>query len=335
MNYFIKDTSDLRAATGGGVTENFTFSDIASDIEDAAYNYLRNDLGIGKSFFDNLLADFNDINFQSTTQDSRLFNLLAKVAANFALSAWLDTGTFSIGSNGAVAPKGENEQLPYKWMVEAAKKKRINSAFNTMEMLFDYLEENASYFADWAGSDARLLHQSTIIQSVSEFRTYYSMVTSRRTFVAIRDIMQRTAERTIASVISKEQLQVIMDEIFANDLSSNTNNILPLIKPALAHATMAQALTQLSFVINDKGLQVLSSVAPTDGSDESRNPDKLTIKDLQLKAQQTAAILLTDLSTYIYENADNYSQYKLSDIYLSREANKPTGNSSDLNVFWV
>lgn len=336
MDYFIKDTSQLRTATGGGVAENFTFSDIQSQIEEAAIRYLRNNMGIGDELFDSLFAAFNDSAPPNTQAYARAIQLIQRIAGNFALYHWLDTGTITIGSSGAAISKEKDAEAPKMWMINKNKNARIISAFEAFEVLFDHLEVNSSYFLEWKSSEARTYHHATLITDVAEFNSYYPQVNSRRTFAFIKNELLHQASTTIANIISQSLYEEILSKTLNNTLTTEHKNLLAYIKPALVFNTMAQSFNSLSFVIDEKGLQVMGANANSDNFQTAQSPSDLRIKELAIKASQRAANLNAALVKYLFEHADDFSStYKASTQYTEREKNMPKGNQSENSFFYV
>ncbi len=334
--YFIKSTEELREAVGT-VSLNFTFENIHSEIEEAAIRYLRNDLGIGKTFFDSLLTDYNatpDAYNQFDATKKRLIRFLRKVTGNFALYHWLDTGSFTVGSAGAANEKSDKTEKVAKWQIEKGKAKHLRSAFEAFEQLLEFLEENKNTFTAWRDSDAKTLYTGGFINTITEFAQYYPMVQSRRTLRAIRPAQTHIEDFIISEVISSGLYAEIKAQIKNGSTITNANKaLLVFIKPACAWLTMQKAFSQLRFVIDEKGLQVLSTASNSDNYDESRSVNGGELSSLITEASNQAAFYIKKLSDYLYDNHATYPLYEEATQYTNRADNQITLNEQTKKSF--
>lgn len=124
---------------------------------------------------------------------------------------------------------------------------RVNRLNASMERLGNdaldsalaFLEENYTLFPVWVNSTAYTMEQSNLINSASLFHSFVNIDRSRLKFSALRQIMSNVEALKIIPAISQDYFDELLEQIRSNDITSDNEKVLNLLRKALANYTYA------------------------------------------------------------------------------------------------
>ena len=310
--YFIADITDLRKYVP--VTEAFTISELIPYFESVSLKYLRNNLGIGKKLFDSIFTEYNDGYDALSDIKKQLVHHLRSVISKFAMHHYIPFGVLNIGSDGITNVKKESKEAIKKWQKDDLEQKFLNEGFIALDILLDFLEENKVSFTVWTSSEAYTLTKSEFINSVAEFATYFPLVRSRRTFLALKPYIKQIGELEIYNILGSNLFDAIKAEIVSGTISAPNKIHLNAIRPAVANLVMNKALDQMAVIINENGVQVLSQGATTDNSQEARTISEVKLMRLKDDAGNTAMMFLNTLRKSLETGFTDQSGSRKNDL---------------------
>ncbi|HMT30413.1 MAG TPA: hypothetical protein PKD91_14155, partial [Bacteroidia bacterium] len=150
--YFFNDTADLRKYIA--VTESFPFNEIENTLETSAIRYLRNDMGIGKELFDEILTGYNSGYENLSDIKKQLVHKIRSVVVKFAFSSYISVGIVNFGKDGINQLKNENRELIKKWQKDDLHQELFKQGFENLDILLEFLEEKKASFSTWTSSQA-------------------------------------------------------------------------------------------------------------------------------------------------------------------------------------
>ena len=162
-----------------------------------------------------------------------------RAVVHFAFLKGLDKFNVSIGNNGIgvvsttqLAPASEKRVENLRTSVQA-------DAWDALEYLLQFLEDNKADYPLWEDSDAYAYQYAYLISSARKFDELYKINRSRLTFLNWRPTMADVELLYIAPQISTELVAELKTQIEAGTLTDANAALLPYVQKALAYLTAA------------------------------------------------------------------------------------------------
>jgi hypothetical protein len=214
-------------------------------------------------------------------------------------SVWLSIDPLNVKMTGSGFAVTSNQNLTPASTdrVSALKLSLENGAWDAIEILLRFLEENKDNYEAWAGSDSYTLATKNFVNSAVEFNKTVNISESRLTFYRMRTTMDRIEYLNIESAISKELSDAIKAEIISGEISEANQVILTLIKKAVIYYTAAE--------------------------------------DIDKKYQGMADHYINDVKKIIDAAPDDYPEYRDSDIYVADSPTYPFYENSEDDTNFV
>lgn len=264
------------------------------------------------------IHDYVNDTTEGKTSDDALDALLPYVLNPLALFAYKDaipqlnvvaTSTgFAIIQNANLVPAS-------KQRTDELRDSQEEAAWDAIESLLEFLEENKADYDDWVDSTAYSLAQRNLINSAMEFTRFANINTSRLAFMRLRAVMDNVENITIADSISIELLTAIKNELKDDDLSNENKVIIENLQRALANLSIADQKIQ-----PDKDATNIYAV--------------FTIADdIREQFRKTGMNYLSKVLDIIKKTPDDYPAYKNSDKYTADTTNTPFENTQESSIF--
>ena len=157
----------------------------------------------------------------------------------FAVLKGLDKLNVSIGNNGIGIISNANLAPASKDRVENLRKSITDTAWDSLEYLLQYLEENEDLYPEWENSDAYAYQYQYLISTARKFDELYKINRSRLTFLEWRPTMADVEKLQIEPKVSKEMMDELKSQIKTNSVTTANAKILPFLQKALAYLTAA------------------------------------------------------------------------------------------------
>ena len=274
---------------------------------DALYNQLVSSVAL-----DPVLPD-------DGTNELLLAELLWLVRKPLALYAlWLGADEFgvSVSAQGIQVIETPTHKTAPQYRVQNLKENWIRRANTAMDLTLKFLDENISSFPAYQPQDADLFLRNTF-----EFNAEVDIRESRRVFVSLKPIIRSVEMKYIRPTLSPElfdELKQAWKSSFV--LSPEYSALMELIRPALAHLTMARALTEISIDVLDWGIfDTAASTFSNVTSKQSANQQR-TIRMAEAN-QRDGEAELKALQQFLDEKASEtlYPAYFSSSRYGGKE----------------
>jgi len=185
--------------------------------------------------------------------ESRLIELLDMVQKPLALYAlWLGADEFgvSVSSQGIQVIETQTHKTAPQYRVQNLKENWIRRANTSLDLVLKFLDEHREDYPSYICQDADLL-----IRSTPEFNSEVDIRESRRVFVSLKPVIRSVERKYIRPALSSELFDELKSAVKSNTvLTDDQRALMDLIRPALAHLTMARALMEISIDILDWGI---------------------------------------------------------------------------------
>lgn len=298
-----------------------------------AYNTILPDLNyaddlyikkvLGDEQYANLLAKYEADSIVADSDDAKLLRACQAALINLAYGIYTVIGQVTISESGVRIQVSDEYKTAFEWQVESI---RNNYFFRKGDFFLDelmaFLEEKKDVFTLWKNSSAYSITKQFFITTAGEFDSIYGINNSRRTFLAFGSIMKKVEEFNLMPVLGQAFYDEIKAELLTDDGASAENaELLPMLKAAQAHLTIARACNEMSVEVLPNAVVVNESFSAGNVAHVKKtSPNNL----LQLKitgAEADAGVYLNRLKEKLNAEASEskYATYFGSDLYVDPE----------------
>ena len=270
------------------------------------------------------------------TTAENLAELLAMLRKPLALYAlWLGADEFgvSISSQGIQVIETPTHKTAPQYRVQNLKENWIRRANTALDLVLKFLDEHKIDYPGFDPQDADLFIRGTL-----EFNSEVDIRESRRVFVSLKPIIRSVEKKYIRPTLSSELFDELKAAWQSNEALTRAQlNLLDLIRPALAHLTMARALMEISIDVLDWGIfDTAGNTFANVSSKQASNKDRISI--MAEANQRDGESELKALQQYLDETAsdDVYPAYFHSTRYAGKviaETRNEFINKSDNSFF--
>ena len=335
MNRLIDNISQVLSAASVNVSN--TIESWFPFIEEAQQTFIKPVLGdpLYNQLLDSVALD--PVLPDDGTNEMLLAELLWLVRKPLALYAlWLGADEFgvSVSAQGIQVIETPTHKTAPQYRVQNLKENWIRRANTALDQALKFLDENHSSFPAYQPQDADLFLRNTF-----EFNAEVDIRESRRVFVNLKPIIRSVERKYIRPTLSPElfdQLKQAWKSSFA--LSPEFSALMELIRPALAHLTMARALTEISIDVLDWGIFDTASSSFTNVTSKQSANHQRTIQMTEAN-QRDGEAELKALQQFLDDTASEsiYPAYFHSSRYIGKEkaVNRPEFNNKPDNSFFL
>jgi hypothetical protein len=311
---FFDDINDLKLHISVNVSMDF------NEFRVALYEVDRTVLKkyLGKDFFNQLQGLYNDKKSNPLTGNTlELIRILKSCTANFALAKWVPLGQVNIDTTGIRIASTENNKTAFQWQVNQVVDTCNENGFQALDEALIFLADNIVDFEVYQSSEEFKQNASLFLSSAKEFCRFYSpMSNSPVQFLKMRSIISKVEDFYIKAVLLPDLYQDLKTKISSGTtLSDEEKKLIALIKPAVAHLTIAKATYELSASINANGFLVFDNTAARDVLDNKKTAGTELIR-ISNAAEEDGRTYLSLLKSFLTDNKADYSLYTSDAKYL-------------------
>lgn len=303
-------TEDFRKRIANAVA-SVNIAQYSTDMQQVQHDYLLP--AFGEEFYMDLSSKYKE--GTATALQLQLVEILLDAIAPLAQAAYLPLQPLQISDRGAHIVSSADEKTPFEHQVKAAVATYTHKGFQAIERALRFLEKQIDHvdFTLWATSDACTFFKQHTLADASEFDHYYSIGNSRRTYKALVPVIRKTEDFHLAATLGAEFFDELKEQLKDRDITAENGFLLrALIRPAMAHLTIAAALETGGFNMNGEALE-LAVDSTSDGLAGPMLQSKIN------NARKDGNTYLAKLKTYLNVNAaaDKYATYYNSSAYTA------------------
>lgn len=295
------------------IMESFDFKLVLPDVERAEKKWIIPI--IGKEQYQELQDYYDDGGYDPEADDdtNALLKIVRAPIAQLAFFLYAPKGNVNVGSSGIQQTHTENSKPAFQWATDQMLQSYFEGGMEGLDVLQDFLNEHIEDYDVWNTSDAFKAARELFINTSKEFDKHFSINSSRRTFMAMRHIMKRHNDITIKTLLGKELFDEIKEQVIDDDVSDENELLLEIIRPAIAHLTISDAVTELGLKIDEFGITVTNSNTSSSTQNlQARLPAPADMtNDLHRKEKTIGEQFLAELRAFLEENADDYPLYEV------------------------
>jgi len=218
----------------------------------------------------------------------------------------------SISSQGIQVIETPTHKTAPQYRVQNLKENWIRRANTSLDLVLKFLDEHTEDYPGYDPQDADLFIRGTL-----EFNSEVDIRESRRVFVSLKPIIRSVEKKYIRPTLSVELFEELKEAWQSDEaLTTAQLNLLDLIRPALAHLTMARALIDISIDVLDWGIfDTAGNTFANVSSKQTSNKERIGI--MAEANQRDGESELKALQQFLDETASNdvYPAYFHSSRY--------------------
>ncbi|MDX9907043.1 MAG: hypothetical protein RBS55_10695 [Bacteroidales bacterium] len=248
---------------------------------------------------------------------AQLLPLVQNALINFAYYIGADEFGLHITDAGIQIITDETHKQAFQWQVEAAKSSWLNKAYLFSDVVLLFLEQHIEDFPSWKSSDAFTERVDSLLYTTGQFNDEFFIRNSRRLFLAMKPVIRSIESKYAVPTLSQAYYDALLTALRSGNVSADDQAVLMKIRPAIAHLSMAEAITRFSVEIFPEGVysNLVSSFGTIMGKNPSNKFDKANAiasltADGNAEIQAIQAFLDANASAVKYPLYFSSSRYK-------------------------
>lgn len=305
MKQPIIDTKDLKRYVSAST--NIVFADIEDSLQTAFENFVLPVI---------TRQQYKELQ-ESKDLDAELLVKIKRSVANYAF--YEDAAKFLILRSQVGSQTAENSPKLWQYQKDADSYKK--KAYQGIETMLAFLEENQDHYQKWANSTLCTLYKSCFVKNVAIFQKYEDINESRILFLKCKQNLDFAQEFMIKPIFGERLYEVILSEFVNNALRTKHSILLGMAQGAMSSWAFYESLPKLL-----QDAESLNISLPK--KEYQENSFDLAIL-LSEQSKQKATFFLHALLKYLNENVREYPQFEFSTYYI-KDSHKPSFGNGKL-----
>lgn len=324
----ITDIAQVRAASTVSVSN--TLANWQPYIDEAEYTFIRP--AIGTELFS--LLEEKAGAAQTDEPFSTALDRIRRPLALYALYLGIDEFSVNLSAQGIQVIATDTHKSAPQYLIQNLKESTMRRAHTLMDLALEYFETNRDAFPGFSPQDPDLF-----LRCAAEFSRFVDIRSSRRVFLSLKPVIASIERKYIRPTLSDGFFRALKEAVKGTSpLSEDNQAALDLIRPALAHLTIARALQEISIDILDWGVfataaSTFTNVATKQTSNQVRISAMIQANQLDGEAELKALQEFLDMNA----TEEKYPEYYSSDRYAGPQKARSRGefpNAAE-NSFFV
>jgi hypothetical protein len=205
--------------------------------------------------------------------------------------------------------RGGGKKSAFQYQEIMAREEFKSAGFNYLDSALALMDQNLASFSAFAGSSEFAQYRGSIIYTVSQMESAYSIGGSYLVFSRLKPLFGATEDFEIAPAVGETLMDKLRAEVLKTDtFDTKLQALLPKVRKAIAHFAIAELLRQPGD-ITDRGL-VFEGIDAVNSNFQTRTQ----VSDAQVQqrinqAQQYALNYLGALKDFLTTNITDYPDY--------------------------
>ena len=193
---------------------------------------------------------------------AHLVALRQKFRAALAYYAVLEAAPFlaaTLSDMGMTETQTTNSPASRQWVYNNFVEAAAATADKMLDVALAWLDQHAADYADELDSAEYRSRKALLIGSAEELGRYVATAGSRRFFLALLPTLRRVEDFEVNDLLGCDLLEQLREGLASGEKpSADTQKLLSLVRPVLAHRAIAQGITSLSVALTGTSLRLLS-----------------------------------------------------------------------------
>ena len=298
-------------------------------LEDCEETYLRPYLS--EAFLEEIRTAYDAYPVTSlSTEQEAIIRKLQGALAYFAAFEFMGNRGLQLSDTGPgeVVTQDGTYVFSRQWRTQSSMRKFYQTANRRMDRALSYLQSKADTFTTWKNSNAYNWRHDLFFNTAEELAEYLPMEADRVVFLMLRNHIKEAEQRYIYRTIGDALATELKTAMKAGTASSDQLLLIVKIRYALVYWARLSAIPNLRLRINESGI-VEPDYDIDSGAKSQNKTSETTTRALWVSDTVAAQEFLSELKSWLWQNADKFPTYKDSTLYL--EDCPPEGLMNDFN----
>jgi hypothetical protein len=290
------------------VNSNFELSEIQPSYLQAVDEYIVP--ALSRAFYNELATAENP-----TEDQNKALEYLGRALAHYTHFLYSFVNSVQVGSQGIQETSGSSSQPVRQWVGYDYRKSLIRSGDVALDVMLEWLEENAEKFPTWKNSEAYTKGIDLFFIRADQMKEFCNVSGGRRTYLALRPYIRRAERNYIKPLLGDTLFDQLKLEIKTGEVSSENKKLIEeYIRPALAPLSLLKAIPELSLEMTDEGIKFKSYDNGINKRGMASNEDKsLMFQSLDTDGNAE----LKTLEGFLIKNVADYPAFEESNSWKS------------------
>jgi len=286
------------------------FKNIKTDVELSEEQIIEL---IGQAVFDRAQVHYDSGDYPdgvTPTQElnTQLVHYIQLPNSIFAYKSYASTRELSHSDRGRKRVHDpDTEARVFEWEIERDDRAILRKAYSSLDRLITFLDKNQNNIPEWKNSDAQKLSRSLFIYNAKIFNHEYPIDNSRRFFIKIVPFINEVERKHIKPVLTTEIFDLIKSEMQTGIFTGDNEEILSLIRPALAQLSMSISIDRLTISTLPEG--VYRNVTPQGKTAKAKTPAVNDVRrEVSIALQNEGMESLQALIDYLAKKAADLAE---------------------------
>lgn len=250
----INSTAELKAVIGGTPLSNH-FENISPSIEDAKHFVIP---FVGKEAYRvaDDIAGGKAVDGVSEELQKEYLSIIQKPIAWKAQHDYVPEANVIMDDTGIHVQKSNDGQTAaWQWQVYDLQELYLKKAYNTLNELLVFLDENRDGLPFWKDSDGEKQRQKLFVQTPWEFGTFFDLKGSFALLLTIAPDMLLIQRTTIRTALKADLYKTITEKLQTKaDLTESEQRIFEACKPIVCYYALARRIVTLPAALMPDGV---------------------------------------------------------------------------------
>lgn len=289
------------------VSSDSSIEDIQPSIDEAEAKIISK--YIGQELYDYIHEQY--ISESSVSEEDQiLFDRIRRPIANLAYFYYVPTMLVMISSGGARVTETDTQKAAQPWHINQLNASLRAAADNGIENLLIYLESKKDTYPQWRDSPVSKAAVDLTITTAAAFQTYFNINEQRRTFIALRPLIEKSENFDLQDCLGTENFNELKLGLKNRNLDSKWNPLMYDIRGCIANYTIARACVELKIHVGADGLSVIEFVNKDQSLKNKRSASSTDTDTLRFTAMQDGDRYLKRVRAYLEDHASQFNNYK-------------------------
>lgn len=312
------------------VNRNMAWETLLPYIRQATKNHVLR--WVGYELYNDLATKY-EADTVLTTEQAEVLEALQDAVAYYTIFDAMPFLNISIADMGVQQPGGSDSSTTptSQWAFKNALWAALSRADTQLDQVMKDLEtkyKSVAYFDLWRNSSAQNIGSSAFFRTSQELANHINTQGARRVFVVLLPYLRRVEDTWLKAVTCTGLFDLLAGKmrtsIYSEGFLSGADNtfttkqveLIKIIQRYVANESLAEAIPHLTVTVEAEGFRLLSQGDTFDDKKPITNSFHLeSVKALKYKCEETAKTAKADLIAYLYDNADDFPEFKTSACY--------------------
>ncbi len=231
MAQFFATLASFKSHLGGSVNQSLELESVAPVIADTAERHLLPYLG--QSYYDDLLADFEDDMLSPV--EEKLVEKLQRALALLTMYEYLPVAAVQVSEAGVFRVETDSHKAAFRYQEAQLRAYFLEKGYEALEAMLVYMADNRASLTTWRDGAEGTAYLSTLLNRVGDFRVYYGSNLSRYTFECMRQAVRVVEYHAVRCQVPAGFWSAFQTKYLAGTLTASEKSLLALWREAVAH----------------------------------------------------------------------------------------------------